>query len=125
MKTTRLVLGIIGMVLFLIIIFQSCAAGIVEAFEDDTESTASAAGVIVGLLFLIAGIVAVCTRKSVAGGYICGGMYALSGIIGIAGHGLYEDLIIWSVISLIYALVFIITSIIMKKRNKASQEPKK
>lgn len=117
MKTARLVIGIISLVLFVIIMFQSCAAGVVEALEEDEESTASTAGVAVALLMVIAGIVAICTRKGVTGGFVCGGIYLLAGIIGIAGHGMYEDLIIWSVVSIIFAIVFIVTSIVMKKKN--------
>ena len=118
MKTSRLVLGIISMVLFLIIMFQSCAAGVVEVIDENEESTASVAGVFVALMLLTTGIVAVCTRKSIPGGFVCGGLYLLAGIIGLAGHGIYEDLIVWSIVSIIFAIVFIIESIIMIKKAK-------
>ena len=121
MKISRLVIGIVSIVLFILVMFQSCAAGVVEALEEDEESTASGAGVIVAFLLLITGIVAICTRKSIAGGFICGVLYALAGIIGLAGHGMYEDLIIWSVLCLIFAVVFIVESIVMKVRlNKVT-----
>lgn len=118
MKISRLVIGIVSIVLFILVMFQSCAAGVVEALEEDEESTASGAGVIVAFLLLITGIVAICTRKSIAGGFICGVLYALAGIIGLAGHGMYEDLIIWSILCLIFAVVFIVESIVMKVRLK-------
>ncbi|MCR5706483.1 MAG: hypothetical protein K6G48_06790 [Acholeplasmatales bacterium] len=118
MKALRLTLGIISIVLFVLILFQSCAAGVVEAIEEDSESTASGSGVIVAILMLATGITAICTRKGVIGGYVCGILYLLAGAIGIAGHGMYEDLIIWSVLSLIFGVVFITTSIIMQIQNK-------
>ena len=46
MKTARLCIGIISMVLFLIIMFQSCAAGIGEAITGD-EAGGSGSGVAV------------------------------------------------------------------------------
>ena len=117
MKTTRMIIGIVGIVLALVIFFQSCAAGFVEAIEEDTKSTASAAGVMVALSFIVAGIIAICTRRSAAGGFVCFAIYAISGIIGLAGHGMYTDLIVWGSISLVFAVVFLITSIVMIKQK--------
>ncbi len=63
LKTSRLVIGIISIVFFGFVMFQSCAAGVVEFLEEDEESTASAAGFFVSIMFLITGITAICTRK--------------------------------------------------------------
>ena len=113
MKTTKLVIGIISMVLFLIIAFQSCAAGIGNALEDNGENSGSA-GFFVALCMLIAGIVGVCTRKSFGGGLVSGAIYALAGLIGITNYGSFGDLMIWSVVSFIFAAVFVVGSIIAK-----------
>ena len=114
MKTTKLIIGIISMVLFLVIAFQSCAAGIGNALEDNGESSGSA-GFFVALCMLIAGIVGVCTRKSVGGGFVTGIFYAVAGLIGITNYGSFGDLMIWSVISFIFAAVFVIGSIVSKR----------
>lgn len=118
MKVARLVIGIISLVLCVLILFQSCAAGVVEALEENEESTASSAGVVVAIMFLVAGIVGICTRKGVVGGFVCTGIYTFGGIVGLAGYGFYEDLVIWSVLALIFAVVFLVTSIVMKKQQK-------
>ncbi len=117
MKTTRMIIGIVGIVLAMIIMFQSCAARFVEAVEEDTKSTASIAGVMVALAFIVAGIIAICTRRSAPGGFICFSIYTIAGIVGLAGHGMYKDLIVWSIISLIFAAVFLITSLVMLNQN--------
>ena len=114
MKTAKLAIGIISMVLFLVIIFQSCAVGIGNALEENDENSGSA-GVFVAVCMLIAGIVGVCTRKSIGGGFVCGGFYAVAGLIGITNYGSFGDLMIWSVLSFIFAAVFVIGSILTKK----------
>ncbi len=46
MKTTRLVVGIISIVLFLVVAFQSCAAGIGNTLADNGEGSGSAGGLL-------------------------------------------------------------------------------
>ena len=96
MKTVKLIIGIISIVLFGIIVFQSCAAGIGNALEDNGETSGSS-GVFVAICMLIAGIVGIATRKGIAGGFVSGGFYAVAGIIGISNYGSFGDLMIWSV----------------------------
>ena len=121
MKTAKLVIGIISMVLFLLITFQSCVAGIGNALEENGESSGSA-GFFVAICMLTAGIVGVCTRKKVTGGFVAGGIYALGGLIGITNYGSYGDLMIWSVLSFIFALVFVIGSIVTKRSGQTPTE---
>lgn len=119
MKTARLCIGIISMVLFLLIIFQSCAAGIGEALSGD-EQGGAASGVLVAWCMLIAGIVGVCTRNSAPGAYITAVIYAIAGIVGISSIGsIYADLVIWGVVSLIFAVVFVCGGILTKKKATA------
>ena len=123
MKTTKLVIGIISIVLFLIISFQSCAAGIGNALSENGESSGSA-GFFVALCMLVSGIVGICTRKSGGGGYVSGGFYFVGGLIGITNYGSYSDLMIWSVLSFVFAAVFVVGGIYTKKSlaSKKSEE---
>lgn len=113
MKATRLIIGIISIILFLIVTLQSCAAGIGNALEENGEVSGSA-GVMVAIALLVAGIVAIVTRKSKPGSIVSGVIYALGGIVGIANYGSYKDLMIWSVLCFIFAAVFIVTGIAQK-----------
>lgn len=122
MKTARLSIGIISMVLFLIILFQSCAAGIGEAITGDDGGSAGS-GAAVAWLMLIAGIVGVCTRKGVIGAYISAAFYALAGIIGLSSMGsIFADLVIWGVVSLIFAAIFVLGGFLTKKAMKEAEE---
>jgi len=113
MKTARTVIGIISMVLFVIIMFQSCAAGISNTLESNGEVSGSA-GLLLAIFMLISGIIGVATRKSKGGAITAGVFYALGGIIGISNIGTFADLQIWSILSFIFAAVFIGTAIFQK-----------
>lgn len=116
MKTMKLIIGIISIVLTLIIFFQSCAATIGEAMMN-ADGTSGGAGILVAVFMLIAGIIAIAARKSKGAGIVCLVLYAAAGILGITAHGIFRDLIIWGVISLIFAVVFLISTIMFKSQN--------
>lgn len=117
MKVTRLVIGIISFVMALIVTFQSCFAGLGNAMEDNGEVGGSA-GVVLAVFAIVAGIIAIVTRKGEGKGpFVAGGFYLAGGIIGLAMAGSYADLKIWGVACSIFALVFIIGTILEKKRR--------
>lgn len=121
MKTAKLIIGIISIVLFMVVAFQSCAAGLGNALEGNDESSGSA-GFFVAICMLIAGIVGICTRKGIVGGFVCGGFYALGGIIGITNYGSYADLQIWSILCFVFAVVFIAGSVMTKRRSVSNKQ---
>ncbi len=117
MKVTRLVIGIISFVMALIVTFQSCFAGLGNAMEDNGEVGGSA-GVILAVFAIVAGIIAIVTRKGEGKGpFVAGAFYLAGGIIGLAMAGSYADLKIWGAVCIIFALVFIIGTIVEKKRR--------
>lgn len=118
LSTFRLIAGIITIVLSVLVTFQSCAAGISNALEENGESGGSA-GVLLAVCFLVAGIVGIVTRKSTGAGgaFTSGGFYIVGGLIGFASAGSYSDLIIWSVISVAFGILFVIAGILTKKAN--------
>ena len=106
MKTWKLVAGILSIVLFVIVMFQSCAAGVVNALEENGGSSGSA-GVIVAILLLTGGIVSIAVRgrNSRGGNIALIIIFGLAAIIGFALHGNYSDLVIWAVWCLINAIL--------------------
>ena len=109
MKVWKLVAGILSIVFFFFVMFQSCAAGLVNAIEDNGGSSGSI-GVFVALLMIVGGIVSISTRKADGNG----GNIALIVIFGLAamcgfiGYGNYSDLVIWSFWCLINAIMAIV-----------------
>lgn len=118
LSTFRLVAGIITIVLSVLVTFQSCAAGLSNALEENGESGGSA-GVLLAVCFLVAGIVGIVTRKSTGtgGAFTSAGFYIVGGLIGLICAGSYADLVIWGVISVAFGVIFIIAGVLTKKRN--------
>lgn len=120
MKTTKLVIGIVSMVLFVLITFQSCAAGVGNALAENGEVSGTS-GFFLAICMLIAGIVAVAGKNSKGATITAGGFYAFGGIVGICNVGSFADLMIWSVLSFIFAALFILFGIVMKKKEKIGE----
>lgn len=122
MKTWKLVAGILSIILFVVIMVQSCAAGAVNALEENGGSSGSV-GAICGILVLTGGIVSVATRKSEGkGGNIALIiLFGLAAVIGFAGHGNYSDLVIWSIWAAVNALLALIAIVKAKKPAKETQ----
>ena len=118
MKTTKLILGIISIVLFFFVSFQSCAAGLGNALTNSGEVSGTA-GILLAFCMLIAGIVGICTRKSKGGGITAGIFYLIGGLLGITNYGRFSDLAIWSALCFIFGIVFIFGSLRMKKSQKS------
>ena len=62
MKTWKLVSGILSIILFVFVSFQSCAAGLSNTLQENGEIGGSA-GILVAIMLLAGGIVSIATRK--------------------------------------------------------------
>ncbi len=124
MKIWKLVAGILSMILFVIVAFQSCAAGIVNTLEDNGEVSGSA-GLIVAIFMLAGGIVSIATRKSVkkGGNIALIILFGLAALVGFANYGNYSDLAIWSGWCLINAVLAVVALITGKKKGDGDVVP--
>lgn len=98
------VIGIISIVLFFLVAFQSCSAGLGNALENNKEVSGSA-GILLAILMLIAGIILLCSKEHKGLVITSIVFYALAFIIGIANVGSFGDLKIWSILNLIFAIL--------------------
>lgn len=121
MKVWKLVSGILSIILCFLVTLQSCAAGVVNAMEDNGEVSGSV-GLIVAILMLTGGIVSVATRKSKGkGGNIALiVLFGLAALIGFTGYGNYADLAVWAGWCLLNAVIALIAMI--KKKKKIDEE---
>lgn len=122
MKTWKLVAGIISAVLFVIVVFQSCAAGVSNALESSGE-TSGTTGMIVGILMLAGGIVSIATRNTTDKSIVLVILFGLAALIGIIGHGNYTDLIVWGAWCAVNAIVALIAMIKNSKAKKNASTP--
>lgn len=121
MKVWKLVSGILSMILFAVVTFQSCAVGVANSLSESEEVSGSA-GILLAVLMLAGGIVSVATRKAVKnGGNIALIIFfGLAALIGFANYGSYSDLAIWSGWCLINAVLAVVA--IVTGKNKKSEE---
>lgn len=107
-----------SIVLFLIVSFQSCAAGISNTLSDNGEVGGSA-GVLVAIFLLAGGIVSIATRnsKGKGGNIALIILFGLATIIGLALAGSYLDLKIWAAWCAINVVLAII-ALVKTPKNK-------
>ena len=100
MKTAKLVIGVLSIVLTMVVLFQSCAATVGDALANEGGTS---------------GGVGIAARNSRGGSIFCIIAYALAGVLGLTAHGIFQDLIVWGSLCLIFAVVFLI-GLIKEKR---------
>ena len=106
MKTWKLVSGILSIVLFLLVAFQSCAAGLSNTLEGNGEL----AGILVAIMLLAGGIVSIVSRKGSKGGNIAViVLYGIGALLGFTMAGSFSDLKIWACWCLVCAVLAIIS----------------
>ena len=121
MKTAKLVTGILCMVFTLLVLFQSCAAGISNTLGETGESSGFA-GLLLALLMLAGGIVVVATRKAPGkGGSIAAIiLFFLAAIIGFPNTGSFSDLKIWSAWCLILGILNLVSLFVKEKGSNGT-----
>ncbi len=121
MKIWKLVSGIISIVLFAFVTFQSCAAGVANALAENGESSGSA-GIVVAIMLLAGGIVSIAVRNGGKGGNIALiVIFIIPAIIGFSMAGSYVDLNIWAGWCALNAVLAVV-DIFVNKNNKTQEE---
>jgi 4-hydroxybenzoate polyprenyltransferase len=125
MKTSKLVAGILMIVLSIFIIFQSGMAGIGNALSQNGQSSGTA-GVLLAIMYLASGIVYLATRKKqgLGGDIACMVMLLIAGMMGFSA-GSYSDLVIWAWLAVIIGVGFFIWHYVANRKAKQGTENKK
>lgn len=108
--TARFVIGIISIVLFFVIGFQSFVVLIDHALSS-VKDVSGMLGLLVALLLLAAGVAAIIFRNSFAkiGPIICIIIYWLGAILSFCGTNNFIILKFWGIIALIFGLVYLLS----------------
>lgn len=120
MKTAKLTIGIVSLVFSMIVLFQSCAAGLGSALTTNGKDTSGSSGIIVTLFMIIGGIVAIAARKSKGGAIATTIIFAIAGIVGVATGGIFKDLLVWGIICFAFAIVFGISVFVQDYSKKTA-----
>lgn len=109
MKTWKLVSGILSIIMFVFVTFQSCAAGLVNTVSNNGQVGGSA-GIVVSIMLLAGGIVSIATRNKGKGGNVALiVLFGLGALFGFVLAGNYTDLKIWAAWCLICAILAVVS----------------
>lgn len=100
------IIGVISIVLFFIISFQSCVAGFGNALAQ-TDEISGTAGLTLSISTLIAGILTLVSKENKGIVITSIVFYIIGGIIAIVNIGSYSDLKIWAILAFIFAALLI------------------
>ena len=120
MKTWRIVSGVLSLVFFGFVAFQSCAAGVVDEYTH-SGGVSGGAGLIVSIVMLVGGIVSISTREGVKegkGNTFLFLTYGLAAIVGYGNIGYFKDLKIWSIWCISNSLVALFDDIWLYANRK-------
>lgn len=119
MKTWKIVSGILSIVLFVLVAFQSCVVGIGNTIAENGEASGSG-GIIVAIMMLSGGIVSVATRKNEGKGKDIAliVLFGIGALVGFTLSGSFSDLVIWSFWCFVNVVVSIFSIIIGDKKQK-------
>ncbi len=110
MKIWKLVSGILSILFSCVILFQSCAAGVVNVIEANGDVTGTV-GLLFAILLLTGGIVSIATRNKNAGNAALAILFAITALMGYAISGKFGDMIIWATWALTCAILSIVALI--------------
>lgn len=118
MKVSKLVAGILLIVLSVFIVFQSGVAGLGNAISGNGQVSGSA-GVLLAIMFLASGIVYLATRKKsgLGGDIACMIMLVIAALMGWTNAGSYSDLLIWSWLGFIVGVGFFVWHLLVNKKG--------
>lgn len=115
MKTTRLVFGIVGFILFFIIVLQSYSIVVLTALAGVTDNISAASAVILAIFLVAAGVTGI-SAKTNEGWIMSGCLYILGSLAGFVNH--FAEIIIWAAVSAAFGTVCIVGSAVVRNRNK-------
>lgn len=118
MKVFKLVAGIICIVLSVMVMLQSCAAGAANILSENGEVSGSG-GFLVAIFLLAGGIIMITTRnaRGTGGGIAAVIVFILGAALGFAVAGSFTDLRIWAGLSLVLAVINLIFVITAKRKQ--------
>lgn len=124
MKIWKLISGILCIVFSAMVLFQSCAAGVVTSIEENAADTSAGGGMVLAILMLAGGIISIAVRNGGKGGNIALlVIFLLAALAGFANQGIFKDLMIWAGWCLICAILAFIGVLTSKKTAPRPDAP--
>lgn len=123
MKILKRIVGVLSLVIAYEVMSMARLAAFGDALLTGGSGTSGSSATMVSLLLLVAGILAIIFAKKQWANIACMVLYVLAGIVGITTKGVYQDLIIWGFVSIVFAIPFLISFFKERKAKDAPSDP--
>lgn len=121
LNTAKLVLGILSLVMFLFVGFQSCSASLLTQLGQSSDLGGSA-GSLLAVILLVCGILGIAGRRNRKATLTAGILYIVGGVLALPNAQIYKDLILWGIVSIAFGVVFVISARRMRDWEMAAEE---
>ncbi|MCT4553231.1 MAG: hypothetical protein N4A53_00935 [Pelagimonas sp.] len=112
----KIALGIVGILLSLIVMMQSCTITGLSGLADNAETGAAGAiGLISGFIFFVAAALSFSLPRA------AGVTFLLSALLASAGAQDFPDLAIWAAIAGVMGVMAFLTGYLAKRKKKGEQ----
>lgn len=119
---SKLVLGIISLVMFLFVGFQSCSVGLLASLGQSSDLGGSA-GALLSIVLLVCGILGIAGRYNRNITLTAGILYIVGGVLALPNAQIYKDLIFWGIVAIAFGVVFLLSARRMQQwENIATQK---
>lgn len=121
METSKTVIGFVTLLITVVVFLQSCAASTTRIAEIDVADS-SRVGMVVALLLLVAGLEAISSGKNKGRTLFGAVLYVFAGALALTARSVYGYLVLWGVVSLIFALVLFCAVAVYRKEQAADTD---
>ena len=121
-KRIKSIAGVLSVVVFIFIFFQSCTAEINKTYENDFLNAVSSPGTVLAFLILIGGMIGTIGKNSYICGFLGGAIYLGGAIFGLIKQSeVGENGLLWAGVALLFAIVFVIDAYLDMKKKAAAK----
>lgn len=111
MKDIRLIIGIVTIMLFVFVAFQSCGA-------YATVKSSNGIGIIISFVALIAALICINTRDAYSGAFISAVFYALAGFLGLFNFTNHKIVFVYGFMFIMFSIFSVLIGI--KQKNASN-----
>ena len=112
MKDIRLIIGIVTIMLFVFVAFQSCGA------YATVKSSIGNIGIIISFVALIAALICINTRDAYSGAFISVVFYALAGFLGLFNFTNHKIVFVYGFMCIMFSIFSVLIGI--KQKNASN-----
>lgn len=114
MKDIRLIIGIVTIMLFVFVAFQSCGAYTTVKSSNGIGNI----GIIISFVALIAALICINTRDAYSGAFISAVFYALAGFLGLFNFTNHKIVFVYGFMFIMFSIFSVLIGI--KQKNASN-----